>query len=189
MRNIILKICICFLLVIYSVMAIGQGITSCKLNRSVLINETGFKGTLFQENYIFDLSPDRSGRFNVNGLWFIKNIADDSISAWTPEKSEIKMFEKRLYDLVISHKTDNEHINDNIPEILDNLSEYKRQYIGFRNSKKHNCLWIQFIRTEEILSTPDTMIERIFGGGASVFLIIYNFRKDMIEYLSVNGAI
>ncbi|MCT4637698.1 MAG: hypothetical protein N4A72_08305 [Bacteroidales bacterium] len=189
MKNKILKISICFLLVTYSVTVIGQSTTSDKLNRSVLISDDGFYGTLFQENYVFDLSPDKSGRFNVNGLWFMKCIAGDSISVWTPAESEIKMFEKRLYDLVINHRTDEEYINDNIPEIVECLSEYKRQYIGFRNGRKHNCIWIQFIRTEEILNTPDTSIERIFGGGSSVFLIIYNFRKDIIEHLSVNGSI
>ncbi len=191
MRNEIFKIIFCFILTIHFFIVSGQNAetASKELNKSILICGNNFQGTLFQENFIFDLSPDRSGRFNVKPLWFLEHIGEDSKTAWTPENNEIEIFEKELYNLLVNYKTEENYINENIPEIIENLDKYKRQYIGFKNKSKNNCLWVQFVLSTEKMKSSDKEIDRILGGGTTVFLVIYNFKENKIEDLSINGPI
>jgi hypothetical protein len=187
MTNKIFKILFIFFLTIQFLIVTGQ--ERKELNKSILISKSNFQGTLFQENYVFDLSPDKSGRFNVEPLWFLGNLGGDSIIAWTPEINKIELFERGLYILLANYNTEDNYINENTPEIIKNLDQYKRQYIGFKNKKENDCLWIQFVLSAEKLESPDTEIVQILGGGTTVFLVIYNFEENKIEHLFINGPI
>ncbi len=175
--NKILQILFYLLLTSNSLCIRGQGANeeAKVLNKSILIKGSNFQGTVFQENFIFDLSPDKSGRFNVKPLWFLKYLSGDSISAWTPEESKIETFERCLYNLLVNYRTEDDYIEENTPEIIQNLEKYKRQYIGFKSNKNEKCLWVQFVLIKDKLDSPDKEIDRILGGGTSVFLVVYNF--------------
>ncbi|TAJ06581.1 hypothetical protein DMA11_22920 [Marinilabiliaceae bacterium JC017] len=159
------------------------------LDSCILIKGKSFQGTLFQENYEFDLSPDKSKKLIVKPLWYLTHLAEGPIKPWTPRIEKIKEIELKIPELLRRYTTKDDYESENLPEIIATIDKYKRQYIGFKDFKDSEYLWIQFIYSESKMAQPDKSIIRILGGGSSVFILTLDLRKWEIKELIINGPI
>jgi hypothetical protein len=160
-----------------------------KSDSCILIIGPNFHGTLFQENYIFDLSPDKSKRLTVKTQYYLKPLIKDSIIPWTPKVSEIYEFEWNFVKILNEYTTDDEYVNYHLPEIREKIEKYRRQYIGFKDSNNHKHLWIQFFLDDIKITKPDEDIIIILGGGSTLLLLIVDLEENKIEQFWVNEPI
>ena len=160
-----------------------------KLDSCILIVGPKFHGTLYQENYLFDLSPDNSKRFLVKPQYYLKPLIEDSIISWTPKLADIYEFESNLAEILKNYTAEEEYENYHLPEIREKIENYRRQYIGFKDKNSHKHLWVKFYIDDKKITKPDKNIALILGGGSSVFLLVVDLEAKEVEYFSVNGPI
>ncbi len=160
-----------------------------KLDSCILIVGPKFHGTLYQENYIFDLSPDKSKGILVKPQYYLKPLIKDSIISWTPKLADIYEFESNLEEILKNYTAEEEYENYHLPEIREKIEYYRRQYIGFKDNNNRKHLWVKFYLDDKKLTKPDKDIAFILGGGSTVFNFVVDLEAKEVEYFSVNGPI
>ncbi|MFC0878966.1 hypothetical protein ACE01N_20395 [Saccharicrinis sp. FJH2] len=157
-----------------------------QLDSCILISGEDYQGTLFQENYNIDISPDKSGKLLKKPIEYI-NI--NEIKKWTPTTKEIVDFEQSLFSILGNYRPKNDYQKSNIDYILKELANYNRQYIGFIDSLSNKCLYINFYKSKEKLIVPDNNVRMVLGGGANYFSLWFNLTEKKVIELIINGPI
>ena len=173
-------------LLLSSLLIINQFQIFSQLDSCILISAVDFQGTLFQENYEFDISPDNSGKLKIKPIEYV-NIK--KAGSWTPNENDIFYFEDSLKKMLTKFQPEDEYEKEGITYILSELVNYKRQYIGFVDSLNNECLWIKFYLSDQRLNQPDKTIIEVFGGGANFFTLWVNLSNYTIIGLVINGPI
>lgn len=172
--------------ILIPIFSLGLNQAFAQLDSCLLITSEKFQGTLFQENFLIDISPDKSGSLKVKP---IKYVSGEDIKEWTPTRHQIFSFENNLFDRLKEYKPKDEYQETDLAYILKELENYKRQYIGYLDSKNNQCLWINFYNSTNVLEEPDYEIEHVFGGGADYFTIWFDLTENKIVGISINGPI
>ncbi len=157
-----------------------------QLDSCILISTKDFEGTIIQENYLIDISPDNSGNLRREPIEWI-NLS--GVHKWTPTEKIIFDFETSLSGILTSYKPKDDYEKSDVEYILEDLVNYKRQYIGFLDSLNNQCLWINFYKSNVRLKEPDKRIATVFGGGANYFTLWINLTDKKIIGLVINGPI
>jgi hypothetical protein len=173
-------------LILIPVFSLGLNETFAQLDTCLLITSEKFQGTLFQENFLIDISPDNSGRLKWKPIEY---VSGENIKKWTPTKLQIIEFESNLYDNLKKYKPKDEYDENGIIYILKELANYKRYYIGYLDSLDNQCLWIKFYNSDNVLIEPEKRIKLVLGGGADYFTLWFDLTENKIVGISINGLI
>ena len=173
----------CFLIILFNcgIVRIFAQLDSC-----ILISKNDFQGTLFQENYLIDISLDNSGKLRKKPIEWIKLAG---VQNWTPSERIIVDFESALFRILSNFQPKDDYEKSDIEYILQELDNYKRQYIGFLDSLNNHCLWINFYKSTVRLNDPDNRIVTVLGGGADYFALWINLTDKNIIGIVINGPI
>jgi hypothetical protein len=173
----------CFLIILFS-WNINNAFA--QLDSCILISGEDYQGTLFQENFMIDISPDHSRKLLKKPIEWV-NI--NKIKDWTPTPKVIVDFEQSLLSILGNYQPKNDYQKSNIDYILNELENYNRQYIGFIDSINNKCLYINFYKSEKKLIEPDNNIIMVLGGGANYFSLWFNLTEKKVIELIINGPI
>lgn len=173
-------------LLLIPIFSLGLNNAFAQLDSCLLIESGKFQGTLFQENFLIDISPDNSGRLKRKPIEYVNG---KNIKEWTPMRRQIVEFESNLYDNLNEYKPKDEYDENGIIYILKELVNYKRYYIGYLNSLGNQCLWIKFYNSDSVLTESEKTIKHVFGGGADYFTMWFDLTENKIVGISINGPI
>lgn len=177
--------------IIVAVIVLSFFLTSCKIeanlfsvdNSRIGVKTNKSRGTIFNNNY-----PFRN--------FYVSEV--DSVTRWTPDKSEIELVEEILRQKI--KKINKNRINQNrgCPVIHRNLNKYFRQYVGIRNNKGQKVIHINFywdryglwdrVRgySDERLSF-DSGYAMVFDGCSYYWQVDVNLEEKKLSGFSVNG--
>ncbi|HAD12940.1 MAG TPA: hypothetical protein DCF33_10955 [Saprospirales bacterium] len=135
----------------------------------VHVKGSGYSGYIFDENYpIWFSIKDQKGRF-------------------TPSKDEIMIAEKLLKKQIKELNKRRENQIGRCPVIDRNLCKYKRQYVGFLNTKNEKILWINFIWHKKAGNQISKEVISVYDGCSNYWGIKINLNTGEVYDLFING--
>ena len=113
----------------------------------------------------------------------------DKSEYWTPTKQDALQTDNLAKAYLQQYKDDNKYFQICIPKILENLNEYKRQYLGIINQDGSKIICINYFFGADSENFPywKKEVVFVFDGGYNFFNIKVNLTTKECYDLIVNG--
>lgn len=156
-------------------------------SNSILINFDSYKGTLFEENYVFVFSnKNDTNTYNVYSYLFGKS---KKVDPWTPQKEEIIKIDAQIKKIIKKAYRNLDSIEyESYKYIIKNLKDYNRQFIGYiENGDKMLYINFYYKKIDNDKNKPDSIMQWALGGGVNFFDITINLSKNKTMDFIINA--